>query len=288
MIYHQTVSTSDYLLITLFLAGIVHVAIILGVNFQMPESQKETTRNLEIELVLTPTAKRPDKADYLAQENQVGGGKNVERATPQQVKIPASGNGRKLTQQLEKHQVRKVDNKKLLTQTKASHSVTKIVTDSQEIRSEQEKPKLSAAMLARQVAVLGTQIELEKEKQAKRPRIVYINALNAHKYMAASYENAWKRKVERVGNLNYPDEARRKDLTGKLLMTVGVNTDGSIYSLKIRRSSGHKALDDAAKRIVRLAAPFAPLPKELREETDVLVITRSWNFFNDQLLAATH
>ena len=288
MIYRQTVSTSDYLLITLFLAGIVHIAIILGVSFQIPEPQKETTRNLEIELVLTPTTKRPEQADFLAQENQVGGGANEEVATPQQAKIPASGNGMELAPQLEKQQVRKIETKRLLTQKKANRRVTAVITDSQEIRPDQEKPKPSAAMLARQVAILGTQIELEKEKQAKQPRIVYVNAINAHKYMAASYEKAWQRKVERIGNLNYPDEARRKDLSGKLLMSVGINQDGSIYSLKIRRSSGHKSLDDAAKRIVRLAAPFAPIPNDLREETDVLVITRSWNFFNDQLLAASH
>ena len=106
------------------------------------------------------------------------------------------------------------------------------------------------------------------------------------KYKAAAYEKAWQAKVERLGNLNYPNEARRKKLSGSLILSVGLNDDGSIYNIKVRHSSGHKVLDDAAVQIVRLAAPFAPFPDGLKEQADVLVITRTWKFFNNSYTVA--
>ena len=126
-----------------------------------------------------------------------------------------------------------------------------------------------------------------QEEAAKRKKIVYVDSVSANKYKAASYEKAWQEKVERIGNLNYPDEARKQDLSGALLLSVGINSDGSIYGIKVRRSSGYQALDDAAIRIVRLSAPFAPFPEGLREEAEVLVITRTWKFFNDYSLATS-
>jgi protein TonB len=91
----------------------------------------------------------------------------------------------------------------------------------------------------------------------------------------------WENKVERTGNLNYPDVAKKKGFSGTLTMDVGIKADGSIYSIRITKSSGNKALDDAAKRIVRLSAPFAALPKELLKELDVLVIPRVWKFSDE-------
>ena len=97
---------------------------------------------------------------------------------------------------------------------------------------------------------------------------------------------AWRTKVERIGNLNYPDEARRQKLSGNLLLDVALNADGSINEIVLRRSSGFTVLDDAAIRIVELAAPFAPLPKSIREETDILHIQRTWQFLRGNRLAA--
>jgi protein TonB len=90
--------------------------------------------------------------------------------------------------------------------------------------------------------------------------------------------DAWRAKVESVGNFNYPSEAKRRHLTGNLLLDVALNADGSINEIAIRRSSGQKILDDAAIRIVELAAPFAPFPPEIRSELDILHITRTWKF----------
>jgi len=89
---------------------------------------------------------------------------------------------------------------------------------------------------------------------------------------------AWVAKVERVGNLNYPEEARQRNVSGSLIMTVGINIDGSIESITVQQPSGYDVLDKAAQQIVQIAAPYTPLPPELSENVDVLHITRTWKF----------
>ncbi|HEX5539524.1 MAG TPA: TonB family protein, partial [Methylophilaceae bacterium] len=100
------------------------------------------------------------------------------------------------------------------------------------------------------------------------------------------YVESWRQKVEKVGNLNYPVEAKEQKLYGRLRMTVSIKADGSIEKLEINQSSGYKVLDDAAKRIVNLAAPFAPFPDNIRKDTDILSITRTWSFTKQDNLAS--
>jgi protein TonB len=151
-------------------------------------------------------------------------------------------------------------------------------------RSE-KKTQLSHDSLARQIAQLGSEIR-NHELSADLSRIKFVNAVSTHKYLAANYEREWQAKVQRTGNLNYPQIARQKHFSGKLIMAVGINFDGSLYSIRIQRSSGYPSLDDAAKRIVRISAPFAPLPDSLRKELDVLIITRVWQFSDENGMSA--
>jgi len=94
----------------------------------------------------------------------------------------------------------------------------------------------------------------------------------------SSYMDAWRAKVERVGNLNYPEMAKRQNIAGSLVLDVAINPDGTVNAIQVLRTSGHKILDDAAVRIVELAAPYAPLPPDMRADTDILHITRTWKF----------
>lgn len=127
------------------------------------------------------------------------------------------------------------------------------------------------------MASLSAEIDRRLQAYAKRPKRKWITArTKEHKY--AAYMEAWRQKVERVGNLNYPDEARRANLSGNLLLDVALRPDGSVHEVVLRRSSGQKVLDDAAIRIVRLAAPFARFPKAIAEETDILHVQRTWQF----------
>lgn len=139
----------------------------------------------------------------------------------------------------------------------------------------------AAQLLTRSFALASLNAELQQrlDSRAKRPRRKYISA-NTREYRYAAYMEAWRAKVERIGNINYPDEARRRRLSGNLLLDVALNPDGSVQEITVRRSSGHKVLDAAAVRIVELASPFAPFPPDIRREVDILHVTRTWKFLN--------
>ncbi|MFT5445802.1 MAG: protein TonB [Gammaproteobacteria bacterium] len=141
---------------------------------------------------------------------------------------------------------------------------------------------INAATLVRRalaMASLSAEVDQRLSSYAKRPHRKWISArTREHKY--AAYMDAWRTKVERIGNLNYPDEARRRRLSGELRLDVAIRADGSVEKITVRKPSGHKVLDDAAIRIVQLAAPYPRFPKAIREETDILHIQRTWRFLS--------
>lgn len=240
---------------------------------------------MSVTLVRTPSKAAPEKADFLAQENQLGSGTAEKKAIPRAEPPPRETPPARPTERPPApvpEPMREARRKPVLVKEK---SEKKIVADEGE--DEQPKPnlpKFSADLLSQQISEVSTALTESHDTEARHPKIVYINSVNAHKYKAAAYEQAWQQKIERIGNLNYPDEARRQKLSGALVLAVGVRQDGSIYSVQVRQPSEHKVLDEAAERIVRLAAPFAPFPDELKQEADVLVITRTWRFYNNYRL----
>ena len=134
------------------------------------------------------------------------------------------------------------------------------------------------------MARLEAQIAKQQDEYQKRPKRRFIGA-RTQEYRFATYVEAWRQKVERVGNLNYPEAAREQKIYGQLRMTVSINADGSIESVEINQSSGHPVLDNAARRIVELAAPYSPFPDNIRKDTDILSITRTWTFTREDSLA---
>ena len=145
-------------------------------------------------------------------------------------------------------------------------------------------PPLSAATIlasrGEEIARLNAKLVADTAAFANRPRRKAISA-STQEYRYASYLEAWRRKVEAIGNLNYPEEARKRKLYGNLILQVGVRADGSLEEVRVLRSSGSTLLDEAAVRIVHLAAPFAPFPPDIRQETDFLDITRTWQFLSN-------
>ena len=166
------------------------------------------------------------------------------------------------------------------TETKPSPEITKT-----QVKKTIEKPPMPSAteLLTNsfKIASLSAEIRRKLEAKSKRPRRKFISA-TTKEYKYAAYMEAWRAKVERVGNLNYPEKARQQNLSGSLVLDVALNDDGSINEITIRRSSGEKILDDAAIRIVQLAAPYAPFPQHIKDETDVLHIMRTWQFINNR------
>ena len=148
-------------------------------------------------------------------------------------------------------------------------------------------PPSAQELITRSFAMASRHSELQDklENRANRPRTKYVSA-TTQEFKYAAYMEAWRAKVERIGNLNYPDAARQGKLSGALLLDVALKPDGSVLEIIVRRSSGHKVLDAAAVRIVELASPFAPFPDEIRREVDILHVTRTWKFLNSDAFQA--
>ncbi|MDD5578064.1 MAG: TonB family protein [Methylobacter sp.] len=274
-----SLSNNDSLLVALFVAAVAHIVIVLSINFTTPQPEK-ISRSIDITLVNTPVKKAPEKAKFLAQENQLGAGKKTTKPEPPAQKLSSQGNSQKqLIKKTSAEESKPKVKQKIIVQQKAEKKVVTankaIVVDSKE-----KHPQLSAETLQQQITQLGTEIR-QSQQSADQAKVKFVNSVSAHKYVAAQYMKDWEGKVERTGNLNYPDVAAKKNFSATLIMDVGIKADGDIYSIRINQSSGNQALDDAAKRIVRMSAPFAPLPIELLKELDVLVITRVWKFSDE-------
>ncbi len=287
-----SITAFDRLGLTLFLAAALHMIFILGLSFDLellrtPEESPLPT--MEITLVHSRSEEAPEEADYLAQANQRGGGNSPDKVRPSSqnfnpLPIPKQGDA-PLTQQAAspRSQQDPLPTMQMMTAERAERTIPEL----EEETSKPSRPEpVTAARLmesSQELASLDAEIRQLKETLAKLPREKHLNA-NTREYKYAAYMDAWRAKVERIGNLNYPDEAKKRQLYGRLLLDVVINADGSVRRIDLLRSSGHKILDDAAIRIVTLAAPFAPFPEDIRKDFDVLHITRTWVFENTNQL----
>jgi len=275
-------SSNDPLLIAIFIAAIVHVIIVLGVNFTQPQPEK-VTRSIDITLATTPAAKAPKQAKFLAQENQVGAGEKAQKPEPPKQQIASAGNSSsKPVTKSAPEPVKKKEAPKLVTQQASEKKVVTTTETKPAIVEEvnEQHQELNPETLQQQISELGTEIRLNQQS-SDQTKIKSVSSVSTHKYIAAQYMKDWESKVERTGNLNYPEAAIKKNFSATLTMDVGIKADGSIYSLRISQSSGIPALDEAAKNIVRMSAPYAPLPADLLKELEVLVITRVWKFSDE-------
>ena len=279
------ISHTDRLSLTVFVALAFHALLILGVSFNlMDEVPPETLTTMEITLVHNQSQDEPEKADYLAQANQLGGGDTKEKVrdsspfsnnAPTQEKGIAPDSQRELA--LPPITTRQ-DKTEILTTDRANQSID---NEQQKLPFPEINNKVTAAQLferSQEIARLSAKIQEIKKSYAMTPEHTYVRGANAKKFRFASYMDAWRAKIERIGNLNYPEAAVRKGINGSLLLDVAINADGSLNDVRVLTSSGHKILDTAAIRIVRLAAPYPPLTEDIRKDTDILHIPRVWHF----------
>jgi protein TonB len=257
----------------------LHAAALL-VHFKLPDLRwKAANQPLEVVLVNAKTRERPSQADVVAQANLDRGG-NVDEPRRAKTPLPVTEPrkpGKDLAAAQRRMQQLEAKQRELLAQSQESAS--RLNETERQMPAEEPQPQLSGRDLADlSLAAMRLQAQIDKqiEEYQKRPRKKFIGA-RAAEYRFAQYEEDWRLKVERVGTLNYPAEARGK-LYGNLRLTVTIRPDGSVESIELDRSSGLKVLDAAAFKIVRMAAPFAAFPPEIRRDTDLLVITRTWFF----------
>jgi protein TonB len=257
-------------------------AAVLSVHIKFPQGLrwKAESAPLEVVLVNAKSKERPAKAEVLAQANLNRGGTVEEKRrakTPLPVTEPRKP-GRDLADAQRRQRSLEARQQELLAQARVARSAVPVAPPREQgIEEAGAQPSgRDLADLTLAAMRLQAQIDRQIEQYQKRPRKRFIGA-NAAEYRFAQYEEDWRVKIERVGTLNYPAEARGR-LYGNLRLTVTIRPDGSVDSIELDRSSGLKVLDAAAFKIVRMATPFAAFPPDIRRDTDLLVITRTWFF----------
>ena len=279
------ITDNDRLGMTFFLAAVFHGILVLGVTFSLaPAAENKTTATLDIILVQTQNPSEAKDAKYLAQISQQGGGNSEEKSRPRDLfTAPTLAQDPGLALQTEQQQSRQSQSEQvaILHQEDSDFSIqtNEQQTKPDEITINQQESTSKNTQTAR----LAREISDIVENRAERPKVKYMNS-STREFLPARYMSEWINRVERIGNLNYPDQARRRKLSGTLILDVVINSEGELVNIDLRQSSGHKLLDDAAQRIVKLAAPYAPFPAKLKQEADVIHITRSWEFMSNSQL----
>ena len=266
-----------------------HILVIIGLGIKViPMPRWDAPHNvLDVVLVNSKSASRPEKADALAQANLDGGGNTDEkrRASTPFPAIDERDPSRELKAAEQRRRALEAEAQELMTRMKSKSQVTNVemAPPGAETKADQEARDLVQKSL--EIARLEAQIRRDYQAYQERPKRKFVGA-RSQEYRFAQYVDNWRIKIERIGNLNYPAEAKARKIYGRLQLTVAIKADGEIEGVEINRSSGHKILDQAALRIVRLAAPFEPFPANIRQDTDILHITRTWTFTRaDQVLA---
>ncbi|MGI9250710.1 MAG: energy transducer TonB [Pseudohongiellaceae bacterium] len=314
----DTTLSTERFRFTVFLSICFHAIVILGVGFTY-SGESYTAPALEITLAQYRSDIEPDEADFLAQENQEGSGVLDEAAAPaspfvsdfhdeeinetrlfteqpvedvteltteqplwelsdaatEQTQEPADAGSIPLLT---------ADETGPLAHRSAAESGTAAPQPSQEPQVLNENTPPAELSLA--IASLQAQLDLRREAYAKRPRRYTISSASARQSGDAEYLDSWRRHIEAVGNLNYPEEIRQQQIYGSLRLMVSLLPDGQVQGIRILQTSGHPLLDQAALRIVNLAAPFEPFPQEMRARADILEIIRTWRFHEGNALTS--
>lgn len=267
-------------------ASLLLHAVVLSIHFKLPEAlDRARARALDVILVNSRHAAKPEKAQAKAQANLDAGG-NTEAPVRARTPLPPTRQAQPGTDLVAAQQrVAELERRQreMLTQSGASR-VARVDADEPPQPVEPVFSGRDLATSARAMVRQEAEIARSIEEYNQRPKRKFIGA-RVEEYRFAQYVEDWRQKVERVGNLNYPESARGR-LYGNLVLTVAIRSDGSLERVELNRSSGHKVLDEAALRIVKLAAPFAAFPDNVRRDTDILEITRTWSFTGaDQIQA---
>jgi len=287
-------ATENGLYYALLFATAAHGAMILGLDFDMPAHPPlEPEQSLEITVVRPQQpAKPPEKAQFLADASQEGSGNIEEVAKPTvnpALQAPATVQTALHNQTDPSPPPQPERPEPMAEEPRIAAEKPEAKTPKTDPGESSRRPRVTAqellANMQKEIASLTAELDQKTRLYAQRPKRKAINAsTREHKY--AAYLESWRRKVEYVGNLNYPDDARRHKIYGDLILHVAVKANGSVEQIRVIRSSGHSVLDDAAVGIVRLAAPFAPFPPDIKKEVDVLDITRTWQFLRGDRLGS--
>ena len=282
-------SQTNRMVVAIVASMLLHVIILFGVTFQFPQPKfDKIASSLEVVLVNNKTLTKPKETELLAQDNLDGGG-NTDADRRAKTPFPVLPKSKPvIDNNVAQQKVKQLEQeaKKLMA---AVSDIPQIEQPSEHKNEAESMPVTTdpTELLLRSldIARLRAQIDQDHDSYQKRPKRKFVGA-RTKEYRFARYVEDWRMKVERIGNLNYPEAARKDKLYGNLQLTVSIRADGSVESIEINRSSGEKILDDAAINIVKLAGQngFSPFPPDIRQDTDILHITRTWVFASSDML----
>ncbi len=263
---------------TMFMSVCVHAVIILGIGFTIATEPKVAS-SMAVTLAQYRSEDAPDDADFLAQANQQGAGTEDETLAPASpVESRFAGDTiQDVSEFLEERP----------TTSNNADPVVALDAPDADVRADDDVPapelnpanqEQSVEQLNTNIETLKAQLDVHRQEYAKRPRRYTLSSASTKESRDALYLDSWRKKIEAIGNLNYPEEASEDGIYGTLRLMVAIRPDGTVDDIRILRSSGERVLDEAAIRIVQLAAPFEPFPQELRSSVDVLEIIRTWQF----------
>jgi periplasmic protein TonB len=282
---------SSRLKLAILISVVCHAAVLFGINFKSPLPKDSKASNpLEVVLVNSKSASKPSKADAFAQANLDGGGNT---RSDRRAKTPfpvAQKDNQAVETDTATQETEQLEQEAQRLMTEANSDQLMYQAEPPLVQSEGGRNAIDTMGLVQrslEIARLEARIPVNYEAYQHRLKRKFIGA-RTQEFRFARYAEDWRLKVERIGNLNYPEAARREGLYGKLQLTVGIKSDGSLESIEINRSSGRKILDEAAMRIVHLAGQngFAPFPPDISRDTDILHITRTWVFTRSDELAS--
>jgi len=286
----ESLYKNNILKLSILLSFVLHFLAIQLIHFKPIKPFQNKLSQIEVVLTNSKDNHQVD-ADVVGQSNSNKGG-NIEKDAHKKSPLPIITENKNIFQlnnrgdqsavgkasspsqeKTVKKEAPNLNEPKVVQQPKESKLINKSISK-EDILASANEISASDAALSNQVSNFE-----------KQPRRKYIGA-RTKEYKYALYAEAWRQKVETLGNMNYPEEAREKKFSGQLRMTVSLKPDGRIDNIEINQSSGFKILDDAAKRIVELGAPYAPFPEDIRKEVDILSITRTWTFSKDETLSS--
>ena len=276
------ISDVDRFTFTLFVALALHAVLVLGLTFA-PESPPRQAEVLEITLSQFDDQKDPEEADFLAATSQIGSGTEEER---QELTSPVIAEQQAAVVQEAQPEPQSMPEpvpeqaRAVVVSTRSPLQQRQETSPDEPVVREETPVRDNRSLMERslEIASLEARFDEQQRAYAKRPRVLQVTAVSSLRSSHAWYVQNWVTKVTQVGNLHYPQEARRGGIYGNLRMLVALRSDGSIREITVLESSGNSVLDDAAIRIVRMAAPFAPFPPEMAAQTDQLEIIRTWSF----------
>jgi protein TonB len=261
----------------------LHAALLLGVAFRSSDSSNYQAPQIEVTLATRPGALPPSEARHIAQANQDGGGAEAELDQVTSPNNELTSDGEAGPQALLRpREAPSQPRREAITTAAAAQRAT-----ASEQPEKEQLPLLGLSpevdKLTRELASLEAELDEQSRNYAQMPRVRRLTSVAARQSVDAAYLMDWRRRVEAVGNKYYPEASVRYGLYGNLRLLVVIRADGSLHDIRVLSSSGYAVLDEAAIKIVRMAAPYAPFPPELRATTDRLEIIRTWQFQENRL-----